>query len=96
MRAPSSGEMPRLKGIAGGRLDTIWITDAILDQVAVFRTDGEFLMAFGGNGDGPAQFSFPAGIAAHRDGRIAVVDSLNRRVQTFSTAGLQTRAREVD
>ena len=40
-----------------------------------------------GTGDEPGRFSFPAGIAAHPDGRIAVVDSLNRRVQVFRLVG---------
>lgn len=81
------GEMPRLKGVAidsGGRL---WITDAYLDQIALFGTDGRFLTALGGRGAEPGRFSFPAGIAAHPDGRVAVADSLNRRVQIFRFGG---------
>ena len=31
----------------------------------------------------PGRFSFPAGIAAHPDGRVAVVDSFNLRLQIF-------------
>ena len=58
--------------------------DAFLNQIALFRPDGTFLMAFGGEGTAVGQFSFPAGIAAHPDGRVAVVDSLNKRVQIFS------------
>jgi hypothetical protein len=40
-------------------------------------------MNLGGTGVEPGEFSFPSGIAAHPDGRVAVVDSLNRRVQVF-------------
>jgi hypothetical protein len=41
------------------------------------------MMSLGGSGGAPGQFSFPAGIAAHSDGRIAVVDAFNLRVQVF-------------
>jgi hypothetical protein len=40
-------------------------------------------MSLGRTGTEPGEFSFPAGIAAHPDGRVAVVDSLNRRLQVF-------------
>lgn len=82
----SAGEMPRLKAMAfdaGGRL---WVSDAYLDQLALYRQDGTYLMSVGRTGSQPGEFSFPAGIAAHPDGRIAVVDSLNRRVQILRAA----------
>ena len=79
----ASGEMPRLKGLDVDADGTLWISDAYLDEVALYDTDGTFLTALGGSGAGPGEFSFPAGIAAHPDGRIAVVDSLNRRLQIF-------------
>lgn len=79
----SPGEMPRIKGIAVDREGQLWISDAHLDQVSIFGPDGRFLMFLGGPGSEVGQFAFPAGIAAHPDGRVAVVDSLNRRVQLF-------------
>lgn len=79
------GEMPRVKGIAIDSRADVWVSDAYLDQVALYRQDGTFLMAIGGHGIEGGRFSFPAGIAAHPDGRVAVVDSLNRRVQIFGT-----------
>lgn len=77
----AAGEMPRLKGMTIDAEERIWVTDAFLDQVALYDEDGSFLSALGGFGEGPLEFSFPAGIAAHSDGRVAIVDSLNRRVQ---------------
>jgi DNA-binding beta-propeller fold protein YncE len=77
------GDMPRIKGLAiddGGRL---WVSDAHLDLVSLFRPDGTFLAHLGGTISGESQFSFPAGIATHPDGRVAVADSLNRRIQIF-------------
>jgi DNA-binding beta-propeller fold protein YncE len=79
----SPGEMPRIKGLAVDAAGHVWISDAHLDQVALYRPDGAFLMELGGSGSQAGEFSFPAGVAAHPDGRVAVVDSLNRRVQVF-------------
>jgi DNA-binding beta-propeller fold protein YncE len=80
------GEMPRLKGIAVDRAGHLWAADAHLDRVSIFLMEGGLLLSLGGNGDRVDQFSFPAGIAAHSDGRVAVVDSLNRRVKIFRVA----------
>lgn len=77
------GDMPRVKGVAVDALDRLWVTDAHLDQVALYRPDGTFLSYLGHPGTRPREFSFPAGLAAHPDGRVAVVDSLNRRLQIF-------------
>jgi DNA-binding beta-propeller fold protein YncE len=77
------GDMPRIKGIAVDRRGQLWISDAVLDQVSIYNPDGRYMMSLGGSGGAPGQFSFPAGIAAHPDGRIAVVDAFNLRVQVF-------------
>ncbi len=79
----AAGEMPRIKGLAVDAEGRIWVSDAHLDQIALYDVDGEFLMSIGGSGGRPGEFSFPVGIAAHPDGRMAVVDSLNRRLQIF-------------
>jgi DNA-binding beta-propeller fold protein YncE len=79
----SPGEMPRIKGLSIDASGHIWVSDAHLDQVSLYRPDGTFLMDLGRRGSQAGEFSFPAGIAAHTDGRVAVVDSLNRRVQIF-------------
>lgn len=79
----AAGEMPRIKGIGIDATGVVWITDALLDQVALYERTGAYLMSVGGPGAGPGAFSFPAGVAGHPDGRVAVVDSLGRRVQIF-------------
>jgi DNA-binding beta-propeller fold protein YncE len=79
----SPGDMARLKGIAVDRRGHIWVADAHLDRVSLYRRDGEFLLSLGGTGSRLDQFSFPAGIAASPDGRVAVIDSLNLRVKIF-------------
>jgi len=77
------GEMPRLKGLAIDAAGHLWISDAHLDRVGLFATDGTFLMSLGRSGSAPGEFLFPAGVAADGEGRVAVVDSYNRRVQVF-------------
>ena len=83
----AAGEMPRIKGVAVDAAGILWVSDAHLDRVALFRPDGTFLTDIGGKGELPGEFSFPAGLAAHPDGRVAIVDSLNRRIQIFRRVG---------
>jgi len=79
----SPGELPRIKGVAVDSNGYLWVTEERLDQVVLYRRDGTLLMTFGGSGSAPGRFSFPAGIAAAPNGTVAVVDSLNRRIQVF-------------
>ena len=59
--------------------------DALTDiTFTLYDGDGTLLVSLGGTGSEPGRFSFPAGIAAHPDGRVVVADSLNRRLQIFS------------
>ena len=83
----ASGETPRIKGIAVDRDGNLWVADALLDEVSLYKQSGEYLMGLGESGAEPGQFSFPAGVSAHSDGRVAIVDSLNRRVQIFRLQG---------
>ena len=77
------GEMPRLKGISVDSAGHVWVADAYLDQVLLYDDRGNFLLAIGNSGSGTGEFLFPAGIAASRDGTVAVADSLNRRLKVF-------------
>lgn len=77
------GDLPRTKGIAVDAAGYLWVSDAHLDRVMLFTPEGELLTDVGGSGSAPGEFSFPAGLAAHPDGRVAVVDSLNRRIEIF-------------
>jgi DNA-binding beta-propeller fold protein YncE len=81
------GEMPRIKGLAVDAAGQVWVTDAHTDRVSLYTDDGRLLLTIGGRGVDPGRFSFPAGIAAHPDGRVAVADSFNRRIQVFRLVG---------
>lgn len=82
------GDMPRLKGLALDAAGHVWVSDERLDRVSLYTPAGELLLSLGGSGGEPGRFSFPAGVAAHPDGRVAVADSLNRRVQVFRLLGV--------
>jgi len=77
------GDMPRVKGLAVDSEGNLWVSDAHLDRVSLFDREGRFLMALGRPGGNPGEFSFPAGIVTRANGIVAVVDSLNRRLQIF-------------
>lgn len=76
----------RPKGIAAGPGGALYVTDAERDEVLVFGPDGAFRFAAGGTGAAPGQLSHPAGLAA-TDDRLAVADSLNRRIQVYEILG---------
>jgi DNA-binding beta-propeller fold protein YncE len=79
----ASGDMPRLKGLALDAAGHVWVSDAYLDRVSLYSTEGELLLDLGGSGSQPGRFAFPAGIAARADGRVVVADSYNQRLQVF-------------
>ena len=79
----AAGEMPRIKGVAVDAKGQVWVTDALTSIVSLYNAKGDLLLALGGEGTAPGRFSFPAGVAAHPDGRVAVADSFNRRIQVF-------------
>jgi hypothetical protein len=82
----TDGEMPRIKGIAVDSERRLWVSDGYLNKIALYDQDGTFLAALGGLGSEPGRFSFPAGLAANANGSMAIVDSLNRRVQILRLA----------
>jgi DNA-binding beta-propeller fold protein YncE len=65
----------------------LFITSNNTHQVVVFSTKGEFLRAWGGEGEDDGQFIFPATIEIDSAGNIYVVDVINARVQKFDSAG---------
>ena len=65
----------------------LFITSNNTHQVVVFSNKGEFLRAWGGEGEGDGQFIFPATIEIDAAGNVYVVDVINARVQKFDSAG---------
>ncbi len=65
----------------------IYVTDAVVPQVFVYDTDGNFVRTWGKRGDGPGMFARPKGIAIDADGHVYVADAQLNRVQVFSAEG---------
>jgi DNA-binding beta-propeller fold protein YncE len=57
------------------------------NRVQVLRDDGKFMLAFGGDVAGQGMLECSGGVAVGGDGRIAVVDEINARVQVFHEGG---------
>jgi len=72
--------------IRHSRTGNIFITSSNHDLL-VYSPKGEFLHKWGGNGTNQGEFRYPATISELKDGRIAVVDVLNSRVQVFDVDG---------
>lgn len=71
----------------GPRGKELFITSNNTHQVVVFSTKGEFLRAWGGEGEEDGQFRYPATIDIDSAGNVYVVDVLNARVQKFDPLG---------
>jgi hypothetical protein len=56
-------------------------------RVHRFSSRGELIATWGEPGDAPGRFTTPHGICALADGRVAVTDRENNRVQVFSATG---------
>jgi len=56
-------------------------------HLLIYSAKGKQLKRWGKNGSGRSEFRYPATLAEMKDGRIAVVDVLNSRVQVFNDDG---------
>lgn len=74
--------------IAFGPDGTLYVADGYgASRIHRFSADGTPLGAWGEPGGGPGQFSTPHGIWVLADGRVAVADRENNRVQVFDADG---------
>ncbi len=85
-RGEGDGRFEWPQGVAVDSRSNVYVADAWSGRVSAFTAEGEFLRAFGSEGDGKAQFARPSGIAAH-NGDLLVVDTLNHRVQRLDPHG---------
>ena len=72
----------RPKDVAVDEAGFVYITDAAFGNVQIFDADLRLLTYVGSTGENPGQFKIASGVAVHGD-RVAIVDQLGRRVQTF-------------
>jgi DNA-binding beta-propeller fold protein YncE len=64
----------------------IYIADSGNHRVLVFDFQGKLFKIIGSKGQGPAEFSSPSGLFILEDGRLAVADVDNNRIQIFDQA----------
>jgi hypothetical protein len=77
-----------INGIAVGRDGAIYAIDRQVPVLRKYGTDGIHIADFGRDGGGPGEYKNPdGGIAILRDGRIAVRDPGNARIQLFTPDG---------
>ena len=58
------------------------------NQILEFDESGNFILKFGGTGNGPGQFQLPSGIVVSNDsGHVFVTDALLNRIQVFDHCG---------
>ncbi len=77
--APASGEVYVLSRLPWGLIDR-------------FSPDGAWLGGWGDTGSQPGQMEYPEDLALLPDGRVAVADTGNGRIQVFSAQGLPVLA----
>ncbi len=65
----------------------IYIADSGNNRILVFDFDGKLQEIIGREGQGPAEFSRPSGLFIFDDGRLAVADHYNKRIQLFDKSG---------
>lgn len=70
----------------------VYVVSTKTHRIEAFSLDdGRHLFGFGSRGAGKGQFNYPSGVAVGPDGRLFVVDSMNFRVQIFSSEGVYER-----
>ncbi len=67
--------------------DRIYVIDAQVPVVRAYDLAGEHLFDVGGAGQGPGEYSRPVAIAVTEDGRVAVADAMNARINIYDAEG---------
>jgi sugar lactone lactonase YvrE len=80
----SPGDFAKPTGLAVDKDGNLYVCDTLNDRIEVFDADGNFIQAYGKNGDGPGYFARPKGITVDSDGHIWVADGMQDRVQVFT------------
>ena len=70
---------------------TIYALDFKEQKIKVFDTDGQFIYAFGEQGQGPGELQMPAGIHLAPNNELAVDDALSKKMVYFTKEGKYLR-----
>jgi 6-bladed beta-propeller protein len=74
----------RIRGVAHGPDNGVFILDDQARTVSWFSRSGEFNALLGGEGDGPGEFRSPEALAVSDDGRLHVLDRQLSRITVYS------------
>jgi sugar lactone lactonase YvrE len=81
------GDFAKPSGVAVDKEGNLYVADTLNNRIEIFDADGQFIRAWGKNGDGPGYFARPKGVAIDSDGHIWVADGVQDRVQVFTPEG---------
>ena len=73
--------------VAVDRQGNIYVADTLNCRVQVLNPSGQFLRAFGAQGDRPGEFIRPKGIAVDSEGHVYIADAEFNNFQVFSPDG---------
>lgn len=73
-------------GIGIDSSDNIYVSDAALNRIQKFDSNGNYLLQFGSAGSGNGQFNMPYSVI-YDSNFIFVSDGMNSRVQKFDLSG---------
>jgi sugar lactone lactonase YvrE len=90
-RAISLAYTDNRSGLAVDSLGNIYVTDSVLNQIQVYRHDGQPLYTFAPAAIEDENFSHPSGMWVDADDCLYVVDSQSNRVGLFQVAGQNAR-----
>lgn len=72
-----------IKGLVITRAGNIVVLDTQTQEIRVFRSSGEHLATFGGNGAGPGELEAAWGLMLSPEGKLWVPDHRNARISVF-------------
>jgi sugar lactone lactonase YvrE len=82
-----AGSMVWPTSVALDKAGNVYVSDEWLNRIAMFTSDGEWLGAWGTQGDADGEVDQPAGIAFDSEDNVFVVDTGNNRIQKFTKDG---------
>jgi sugar lactone lactonase YvrE len=74
-------------GVAVDSSNNVYVTDNGNNRIQKFDQNGNYLLQWGGSGNGNGKFSYPSGIAVDSNNNVYVADSFNQRIQKFDSNG---------
>ncbi|MBQ12169.1 MAG: hypothetical protein CMJ45_11545 [Planctomyces sp.] len=83
----AAGSMVWPTSVALDEAGNVYVSDEWLNRIAMFTSDGEWLGAWGTQGDADSEVDQPAGIAFDSEDNLYVVDTGNNRIQKFTKDG---------